>query len=134
MPHAKGHLEAVAARRAEVARLYYQGWPQHKIGERFGVCRQQITKDLAAIRREWQRVMVQEFDRLKAEQLAKIDAAEVAAWRGWRRSLKDAERKYAKVIDADGGSGRSPARPRRAGPATPGSSRSCWPASSGGAS
>lgn len=47
--------------------------------------------------------MVRAFDRYKAEQLAKIDAIEKAAWKGWRRSLRPAEKRSAEVInDSDG--------------------------------
>jgi len=74
------------------------GWPQYKIGEHFGVSQMQISKDVAAIRREWQRVMVEEFSSLKSEQLGKIDAAEAEAWRGWRRSLKTAEKRQARRV------------------------------------
>jgi hypothetical protein len=102
MPRQSGTSDAILERRAKVARLYCTGWPQHKIAARFNVCRQQITKDLAVIRESWRRAMVGEFDKLKAEQLAKIDAAEVEAWRGWRRSLRAAQKSYAKVVDDAG--------------------------------
>jgi hypothetical protein len=92
---------AVLARRAAVARLYCQGVVQAKIATVVHVTQQQVSSDLAAIRREWQRVMAEEFDRLKAEQLARIDAAEGAAWKGWRRSLRDAEKRTVKT-DPDG--------------------------------
>jgi hypothetical protein len=41
--------------------------------------------------------MAQEYEQLRCEQMAKIDTAERAAWVGWRRSLRVAEKKYAKV-------------------------------------
>jgi hypothetical protein len=94
--------DTVTRRRAEVATLYCQGWPQWRIGDKFGVTQMTISNDLKAIRKEWQRVMVEEFDALKAEQLAKIDATEAEAWRGWRRSLKPAEKKTAKVVNESG--------------------------------
>jgi hypothetical protein len=92
MPRQQGAADAIRRRRAEVARLYCQGWPQHRIGAKFGVTHQQIGKDLSVIRAEWRRVMVEEYDRIKDEQLAKLDETERQAWRGWRRSLRDAER------------------------------------------
>jgi predicted transcriptional regulator len=92
MPPQTGLQDAIRARRAEVARLYCRGLPQAQIGRALGVTQQQVSLDLKAIRAEWQRVMVAEFDRLRSEQLGKIDACEAAAWEGWERSLRDAER------------------------------------------
>jgi hypothetical protein len=97
MPPQSGDKTAVLARRADVAYLYCRGWPQHKIAAKYHVTRQQIGKDLAGIRAEWQRVMVREFDTYKAEQLAKLDAMEAEAWRGWRRSLRDAVKQTTKM-------------------------------------
>jgi predicted transcriptional regulator len=92
MPPQTGPHDRIQSRRAEVARLYCRGLSQAQIGRALGVTQQQVSLDLKAIRAEWRRVMVAEFDRLRSEQLGKIDACEAAAWEGWERSLRDAER------------------------------------------
>jgi hypothetical protein len=97
MPPQIGGKHLVLARRADVARLYCRGVPQHRIAAKYGVTQQLISKDLAAIRSEWQRQMVEFFDAYKAEQLAKLDAMEAEAWRGWRRSLRDAVKQTTKM-------------------------------------
>lgn len=94
---------AVRDRRVAVAHLYATGWPQHKIAKKLGVTQQQISLDIKAIRAEWQRTMAEEYDRLKAEQLAKIDAAEAEAWRGWRRSQRDSKKVTEKRSKRNGG-------------------------------
>jgi hypothetical protein len=108
MPPQSGNKDAIVARRADVAYLYCRGWPQHKIAAKYHVTRQQVGKDLAAIRSAWQETMVREFDAYKAEQLAKLDAMEAEAWRGWRRSLRDAVKQTTKLTPAP------PPKPARA--------------------
>jgi hypothetical protein len=103
MPPQTGDRDTVLARRAEVATRYCRGQPQRTIAAALGVSQQQISLDMRVVRAEWRRTMADEFDRLKAEQLARIDAVEVAAWEGWERSCADAERTLTrKVTDADG--------------------------------
>lgn len=108
MPNTPIQQAAIDKRRSEVAYLYCRGWPQHRLAAKFGVSRQAITRDLMVIRAEWRRVMLDSFDKLKSEQLAKIDAVEIEAYRGWRRSLKNAERTRKKAV-SDGDSKRSEA-------------------------
>jgi hypothetical protein len=113
MPRQNGDRDAITARRADVAKLYCAGWPQHRIAAKFEVTQQQISLDLKAIRREWQRVMAKEFDRLRAEQLAKVDALEAEAYRGWRRSCRDAEQKTTKDVQTDDGLRREESETRK---------------------
>lgn len=94
---------AVLERREKVARMYAQGMWQADIAARVGVSRGQVTQDLAVIIKVWQATLVSEVGRLKAEQLAKIDATEAAAWEGWHRSCEVARRKRAKLIRTDDG-------------------------------
>lgn len=94
---------AAAERRLEVARLYFRGGlSQRKIAKRFKITQQQISLDLAAVRDHWRKAMGEEFDALKVEQLLKLDMLEAEAMRGWRRSLRNAERTRAKVSGASG--------------------------------
>jgi hypothetical protein len=81
--------------RAEVARRYCQGWAQARIGEALGLSQQQVSYDLAAVRKEWLASALQDFDERKAQELAKLDRLEAVAWEGWERSCRDAETFYA---------------------------------------
>jgi hypothetical protein len=47
--------------------------------------------DLKAIRQAWLQSALQDFDKLKAEELARIDAVEQAAWRSFEKSLEPRE-------------------------------------------
>lgn len=90
------------------ASLYCQGMYQSAIAKKIGVSQKQISYDLRVIQHRWQQSMVADFDARKARELAKIDETERQAWRGWRRSLKDAVKniKSAKSappsVDAEG--------------------------------
>lgn len=81
----------VAARRQEVAARYVRGEYQSQIAKDLHITQQQISLDLKAIRAEWLKSSLRDFDALKAEQLAKVDAIESAAWQGWERSLQPRE-------------------------------------------
>jgi hypothetical protein len=81
--------------RAEIARCYCQGWTQARIGEQLGLSQQQVSYDLAAVRKEWLESSLQDFDARKAQELAKLDRLEAVAWEGWERSCRDAETSYA---------------------------------------
>src|SRR5687767_9302737 len=77
--------------RAEIASLYLKGWTQSDIGAKLGLSRQQIGYDLNAVREEWLRSAVMDFDAKKAEQLAKIDRLEREYWDAWQDSKKARE-------------------------------------------
>jgi hypothetical protein len=86
-------------RRQDVADLYRRGVPQHEIAERFGVCQQAISRDLAKIRAAWLKSAIRDFDAAKAEELAKIDHIEAVAWKAWDRSTQDAETRHAEKTE-----------------------------------
>jgi transcriptional regulator with XRE-family HTH domain len=81
----------VLSRRAEVARRYLQGEMQEELARAFGVTQGQISHDLKAIRAAWLAAAVRDFDALKAQELAKIDAVEREYWLAWERSKQDKE-------------------------------------------
>jgi hypothetical protein len=72
-----------------VAKLYVRGLTQQRIADHLNVTQQTVCRDLKIIRREWRRVMAEEYATLAAEQLPRIDAIEAAAWDGWERSRRD---------------------------------------------
>jgi hypothetical protein len=89
--------------RAEVARLYLQGWTQADIGARLGLSRQQIGYDLEAVRQEWLRSALVDFDAKKAEELAKIDRLEGEYWAAWEASKKERQSSTTEqTTDAEG--------------------------------
>lgn len=81
----------VTERRQEVAARYLHGEYQSAIAKTLGVSQAQISKDLHVIRRHWLASTLRDFDAAKAQELAKIDAAERAYWDGWQRSQQPRE-------------------------------------------
>jgi len=80
-------ITAMAQRREEIARRYLQGQYQSQIARDMGITQSAVSLALKKIRAEWLASSLRNFDALQAEQLAKIDLVEVAAWEGWARSL-----------------------------------------------
>src|SRR3990167_9246823 len=80
--------EQVLRDSADIARWYCQGEPQWKIGERLGFTQAQISLDLKAIRAEWIKASVLDFDDLRSRELAKIDQREIVYWEAWQRSME----------------------------------------------
>src|SRR5262245_26245420 len=72
--------------RAEVARLYLQGCTQAEIGAKLSLSRQQIGYDLEAVRQEWLRSSLMDFNAKKAEELARIDDLEREYREAWEKS------------------------------------------------
>jgi hypothetical protein len=87
------HLSTIdiERRRAEIADLYIQGRKQYDIAQLYGVSQQQISLDLKAIRAQWLESAVRDFDHMRSEQLAKIDAVEAEYWRAWEKSRAEDE-------------------------------------------
>jgi len=77
--------------RRRIADLYLQGKTQVDIGEKLGVSQATISRDLKALQREWLQSTLIEFDKAKAEELAKVDRLEREYWIAWERSCEDAE-------------------------------------------
>ncbi len=78
-------------RRKAVAARYLRGEPQWSIGRALEVSQQTVSADLAAIRQEWLAACVRDFDQAKAQELARVDEVERAAWQGWAKSQENAE-------------------------------------------
>jgi hypothetical protein len=90
-------LEEKLRDRAAIADLYERGWPQWRIAEKVGLVQSTVCEDLRALRAEYRKAAGEKIGELIGRELAKLDRLEREAWRGWRRSLRDAEKKYAKV-------------------------------------
>jgi hypothetical protein len=77
--------------RRRIADLYLQGWIQSAIGEELKLAQSTISRDLRALYKQWQESALVDFDKAKAEELAKVDRLEREYWAAWRRSCEDAE-------------------------------------------
>ena len=93
--------EVVNHRRHQVAELYLGGKYQVEIARLVGVSQQQVSLDLKAVQRAWLASSIRAFDTVKAEQLAKIDRIERAAWAAWERSLQPREITVQEVTEGD---------------------------------
>lgn len=93
----KNEALAILERRKKVAELYIRGKTQYAIAAELGVKRSCVMDDLTAVRRMWQESAVMAMDQRKAEELARIDAIEEAAWGGWERSCRDSETLHAET-------------------------------------
>lgn len=76
----------IAARRLRVAEQYVKGWSVAKIALLLGCNPPTIAADLAVIRDEWRKSRVGYMDRVKNEQLEKIDRLECEANEAWEKS------------------------------------------------
>lgn len=103
------------ADRADVARRYLRGEFQVDIAKAisdqrdYAITQQQVSWDLAAIREEWKRSAVRDFDDAKAQELARIDELERTYWHAWERSLEAAS-KTTQHLNHMGDEGPKPSR------------------------
>jgi hypothetical protein len=95
MPSKKKIMKA-NERRPKVAELYLAGKHQTAIAEVFGVSQATISRDLDAIKKDWQESALVVFDEIKAKELAKVDNLEREYWDAWQES------KVLKSKDDDG--------------------------------
>lgn len=101
-PQFKRDAVRMNERRQAVARLYLRGQTQHEIAAQVGVDQGTVSRDLAAIQKQWKSSAVAAIDELKAQQLAKVDALERTYWEAWERSCKPRETNIAKMVDGKG--------------------------------
>ena len=78
-------------RRQKIAERYLRGEYQTTIAADLGINQAQVSRDLKAIRQAWLASQIRDFDAAKAQELAKIDHVEAAAWVAWARSTADKE-------------------------------------------
>jgi len=82
-------LDVKAVRCETVAKLYLRGDSHKSIADRLGVSLNTIKKDIEYCREIWRSNCLRTMEQHLAENLAKIDEAEAAAWSGWEKSQKD---------------------------------------------
>ncbi len=88
--------------RVRIAEWYLQGETQADIAEELGVSQPQISYDLKAIRKEWLKSSLIDFNEAKARELAKIDNIEITYWQAWDRSNKAKRTETTTVRGEDG--------------------------------
>jgi hypothetical protein len=76
----------ILARRKRVADAYLSGRIQFEIAREEGVDHSTISRDLAAIRKDWRESALMDLDAKFDEELAKLDQVEREAWAAWRES------------------------------------------------
>jgi hypothetical protein len=72
----------------ELAERYLHGESQCSIAVALHVSPATICRDLRCLQKRWQHQANIDFDKKRAEQLAKIDELERTYWFGWNNSLK----------------------------------------------
>jgi hypothetical protein len=95
------HQFAILERRKNVCQRYLRRESQWTIAQSLGVDQSVISTDLKAIRKEWVKSAVADFGERQAEELAKVDEIERAAWIGWAKSQEDAQTLVAEVSEQE---------------------------------
>jgi hypothetical protein len=87
----------ILSRRCKVSELVLRG-----VTNQFDICQQlgmdsgqrsTISRDLAAIKEQWRKSAVRDFDEAKGRELDKLDLVEKEAWLAWERSKEEGSRK-----------------------------------------
>lgn len=91
----------VARDRKKIAGLYLKGWLQVDIAQEVGIDQSTVSRDLKAIRDEWLKSTLVDFNEAEGRELAKIDAVEVEAWAAFERSKEDREISVQESVDGD---------------------------------
>lgn len=102
-------------RRQAIAALYLQGRYQFQIAASLSISQQLVSRELSTIQRLWLHSTIRDFDAAKAQELAKLDAAEREYWEGWRRSCQDAEQSIMEASDTPEGGRRHKVVTRKQG-------------------
>ena len=95
--------EVILERRSKVAKLYLEGMDQIDIGIALGFSQSQVSRDLKALRKQWQESAHDDTGEMIAIELKKIDNLERVAWRAWNKSIEDTRKK--KAAQRTGGPG-----------------------------
>jgi transposase len=79
----------IAARRVSVAQLYLAGFSIVQIASKLGVSHPTISRDIQALKTEWQQEAAKDYDKAIGQMLASLDLIEQEAWVAWERSKRD---------------------------------------------
>jgi predicted transcriptional regulator len=84
-------------RRVEIAEMYLKGRRQSEIAQELGTTQATISRNLAAVREEWLKSALVNFNEAVARELAKTDNLERVYWESWERSLEPFKSKTIKA-------------------------------------
>lgn len=90
--------------RVQAIRLYCEGFTQYDIAQELGITQQQVSADIAVVRRRWAKASLEHMDRIKSMLLAKIDDVEHKATLGWEKSLGDKTTRIHETVESEHGS------------------------------
>lgn len=93
---------ATERRRADVATHYLKGIPHTEIARLLNLRQITVIQDLTAIRDRWMVSSLVDFDRARANELAKVDHLESTYWDAWERSRAETEETISEKSSLDG--------------------------------
>lgn len=85
--HINRRPNEIARDRQIISEMYLRGKLQHEIAEKLGRTQSHISLELAAIRKQWEKSTLFNFNEQRCRELAKIDQLERTYWEAWERSL-----------------------------------------------
>ena len=86
---------------AELASRYLHGEILANIAGGMGVTHQQLSYDLAILRKRWQKSALADINEAKCRELAKVDELERTYWSAWQRSTEDKESTATEKVEGE---------------------------------
>ena len=94
---------ALAERRYEVAKMNREGMTLAEMGAKLGVNASTVCRDMAWVREEWRKSVVENYDHARAVELAKLNYVERCCWEAWEGSGQVRETRIVVQRLPDGG-------------------------------
>lgn len=95
----------IILRRERVSRLYLARKSQWDIAVELGVDQATVSRDIAALQKQWKEASLTALDELKAQELARIDRLELEYWQAWADSKAKRTIINKKQTEAEGAKG-----------------------------
>jgi hypothetical protein len=110
----KARAEArMTERMARVSRMYLQGMTYAEIAKEVGVHPSTVGTDMEAVREGWLESALMDFDKRKAQEMAKLDRLEQRAWEAFERSVGEMTTRKVKEDRAQPPPGKKGGRPTK---------------------
>ena len=87
----------ITARRRKIADLYLKGYTQEDISIKVGCSRPQVSNDLRKLHAIWLAESINDIEKLKMKELAKLDKLEQTYWEAWDKTITDFQQKSVKA-------------------------------------
>lgn len=101
-PNTQAYRDQIRQRRADVARLLALGLRHREIGERLGLGRGIIGRDIARLRQEWRELSVESYEAKAEAALEWFGNVHRQALEAWEKSKGTVEKKKAKRVTEGG--------------------------------